>query len=151
MEFILDMTYWGWLIFGLGLLALELVAPITFFLWLGASALITALVMFALPETSWQAQFLIFSVLSVTSVILSRSFLVNRQTESDSPNLNRRGQQYVGRVFTLSESIEQGVGKIRVDDSYWSVQGPPLKKGTEVKVIEADGSVLVVQSVNVEA
>jgi hypothetical protein len=39
--------------------------------------------------------------------------------ESDQPKLNRRGEQYVGRTFTLEEPIVNGHGKIRVDDSTW--------------------------------
>jgi membrane protein implicated in regulation of membrane protease activity len=138
---------WGWLIVGFILLALELLAPLTYFLWLGASALVTALVLFIVPEISWQAQFLVFSVLSVTSIVISRKYLVNNQTSSDQPNLNRRAQQYVGRVFTLSEAIEQGVGKVQVDDTYWQVTGPPLQQGTEVRVCDTQGSVLVVEAV----
>ncbi len=141
-----DMTYWAWLIIGLTLFALELLAPVTFFLWLGTSALVTALMLFIFPDISWQIQFLVFSVLSVISVILSRRFLVNRQTESEVPNLNRRGQQYVGRAFTLSEAIVQGVGKIKVGDTHWNVKGPPLKKGAEVRVTESDGTTLIVKA-----
>ena len=142
------MTFWAWLIVGLILLGLELLAPLTYFLWLGVSALVTAVVIFLMPETTWQMQFLIFSGLSVISIVLSRKYLVNKQTESDVPNLNRRGQQYVGRTFTLSENIEQGTGKIRVDDSYWSVTGPSLPKGTEVRVTGADGAVFSVEPIS---
>ena len=142
------MTFWAWLIVGLVLLGLELLAPLTYFLWLGVSALVTAVVIFLMPETTWQMQFLIFSGLSVVSIVLSRKYLVNKQTESDVPNLNRRGQQYVGRIFTLSENIEQGTGKIRVDDSYWSVTGPSLPKGTEVRVTGADGAVFSVEPIS---
>ena len=102
--------------------------------------------MFVVPDISWQAQFLVFSVLSVVSIIISRKYLVN-ETPSDQPNLNRRAQQYVGRVFTLSEAIEQGVGKVRVDDTYWKVTGPTLPQGTEVRVSGTEGSVLVVEEV----
>ena len=147
MSYLLELSYWGWIIFGLVLLAFELVAPVMFFLWLGASALVTAIVLFVLPETTWQMQFLLFSVLSVVSIILSRRYLVKHQTKSETPNLNRRAQQYVGRVFTLSESIEQGVGKIKVDDTHWKVSGPQLGKGTEVRVTGANGSVFTVEAV----
>jgi membrane protein implicated in regulation of membrane protease activity len=64
MSFLFGLSYWGWLIIGLVLLGLELVASFSFFLWLGASALVTALVLFVLPDTGWEAQFLIFSVRS---------------------------------------------------------------------------------------
>ena len=148
MSFLFGLSYWGWLIIGLVLLGLELVASFSFFLWLGASALVTALVLFVLPDTGWEAQFLIFSVLSVVSIVLSRRFLVNRQTESEVPNLNRRAHQYIGRVFTLSESIEQGEGKIKVDDTHWKVSGPKLDKGVEVRITGTNGSVFTVEAVD---
>ncbi len=142
------MTFWVWLIVGLVLLGLELLAPLTYFLWLGVSALVTALIIYLMPETTWEMQFLIFSGLSIISIVISRKYLVNKQIETDVPNLNRRGQQYIGRVFTLSEGIEQGTGKIRVDDTYWSVTGPPLAKGTEVKVTGANGAVFTVEPIS---
>ena len=108
------MTYWGWFAVGLVLLAFELIAPLTFFLWLGISALVTGLAALVLPGMPWEMQFLVFSILSVISIVISRRYLVGRQIKSDLPNLNRRAQQYVGRVFTLSEDIQQGVGKIKV-------------------------------------
>ena len=140
-------SFWSWLFIGMVLLAIELLAPFAFFLWLGVSALLTALILFAFPEMIWQMQGFIFSVLSVISIILSRRFLVNRQTQSDTPNLNRRAQQYVGSVFALSERIEQGRGKIKVDDTYWQVSGPPLEKGTEVRITAVDGAVFTVEAV----
>lgn len=132
---------------GLGLLVLELVVPAMFFLWLGVSALVTALVLYLFPEISWQVQFLLFSVLSVASILLSRRFFSNKQIDTELPNLNRRGQQYVGRVFTLVEPITNGYGKISVDDSQWRVTGPALEKGAKVKVTAARGSVFEVEAV----
>lgn len=151
MSFLSGFSYWGWLFIGMALLAFELLAPFTFFLWLGGAALITALIVFVLPETIWQAQFLIFSVLSVASIILSKRFLVNRQTksamsDSNAPNLNRRAEQYIGRVFILSESIAQGEGKIKVDDTHWQVSGAHLEKGTEVRITGINGSIFAVEA-----
>lgn len=139
------MTHWSWLILGLGLLVLELIVTFTYFLWLGASALVTGLVLFLYPEMSWQLQFLLFSVLAVASILLSWKFLVSKRGKGEHSSLNRRGQQYVGRVFTLTEAINNGYGKISVDDSHWRVTGPPLAEGVAVKVIAADGSVLAVE------
>ena len=148
MSYLIGLTHWGWVIIGLILLGFELIAPFTFFLWLGASALVTALILFIVPDITWQMQFLIFSVLSVASIIISRRYLVNKQTDSEVPNLNRRAQQYIGRIFTLSEGIEQGEGKIKVDDTHWKVSGPKMKKGSEVRVTGAKGSVFTVEAVD---
>ena len=140
-----EISFWGWLLIGMMLLAIELIAPFTFFLWLGASALLTALILFLFPTTIWQVQGLIFSMLAVVSIILSRHYLVHRQTESEIPNLNRRAQQYVGKVFILSERIEHGQGKIKVDDTYWQVSGPKLEKGSEVRITHVNGAVFTVE------
>lgn len=140
-------TFWGWLILAFVLFGLELLAPLTYFLWLGASALATAVVLLIAPDMAWQIQALIFSVLSVVSILISRKYLVKRQTQSELPNLNRRAQQYVGKVFTLVESNENGKGKIKVDDSLWMVSGPALPQGAEVRVTSVEGSIFQVEPI----
>ena len=147
---ILAMTHWSWLILGLGLLVLELVASFLFFLWLGVSALVTAGVLYLYPDMRWEVQFLLFSGLSVVSIVLSRKYLFRKQVASDQPDLNRRGQQYVGRVFTLIQPINNGYGKISVDDTQWLVTGLPLDAGARVRVVAADGSVLDVEEAESE-
>ncbi len=139
--------FWVWLILGLAMLALELVVPFTFFLWLGVSALTTAATTYLVPLMNWQSQCLIFSVLSVLGVWLSRRYLVKQQTQSDLPYLNQRAHQYIGRVFTLTAPIENGYGKISVDDSRWQVKGPAFPKGAKVKVVGCEGVVLIVDAV----
>ncbi len=144
---IFAMNHWSWLILGLALLVLELTAPFMFFLWLGISAIVTALVLFFVPEMSWEFQFLIFSVLSIVSVVASRKYFAKNPLTSELPKLNRREQQYVGRVFTLIEPITNGYGKISVDDSQWRVKGPKLAEGQQVKVVSADGGIFEVEPV----
>ncbi|MEM7193839.1 MAG: NfeD family protein [Pseudomonadota bacterium] len=146
MDWVLDMTPWTWLIIGLVLLVLELLAPAIFFLWLGAAAIVTAGVLFLIPELSWQAQILIFSILSVVSIYGSRRYIKSRPLKSELPNLNRRSSQYVGRVFTLTEPIRNGYGKISVDDTRWQVRGPEMEAGRDVRVVSADGSILTVEA-----
>ncbi|MFT5397200.1 MAG: hypothetical protein ACI85N_002418, partial [Gammaproteobacteria bacterium] len=65
---------------------------------------------------------------------------------NDQPNLNRRGEQYVGRSFTLEEAIVNGVGKIKVDDSTWKVKGSDMPVGMKVRVMSVDGTVFNVET-----
>ena len=51
---------WNWLIFGVILMALELLAPGVFLFWLGLAALLVGLLSFAL-HPSWQLQILMFA------------------------------------------------------------------------------------------
>lgn len=59
--------------------------------------------------------------------------------------VNRRGEQYVGRRFTLDQPIVNGDGKLRIDDSVWRVAGEDMAAGTIVRVVGADGVILKVQ------
>jgi inner membrane protein len=139
-----ELGAWAWIILGLLLIGVELLAPGIFFLWLGLAALATGL-LDALLGLSWQAAALVFALLAVAAVILGR--WVTRsgaQPEAQSAPLNQRGQALVGRVFTLETPIKDGEGRIRVDDSSWRVTGADRFAGAKVRVMRVDGTTLVV-------
>ncbi|PVE24625.1 hypothetical protein DC522_09820 [Microvirga sp. KLBC 81] len=135
---------WSWLILGVVLIGVELVAPGIFFLWLGLAAIATGLLDAAL-DLSWQAAFIVFALLAVAAVVLGR-FVTRSKTQSQQaePYLNQRGQALVGQVFTLETPIKGGEGRIRVGDSSWRVMGADRFKGAKVRVVRVEGSTLVV-------
>lgn len=136
---------WHWLILGLVLAALEIFTPAFLFLPIGIAAIVVGIMLAAVPEASWSLQLGVFAVLSVTIVVLGRLYLRRHPITSDEPTLNRRGHQYVGRVFTLDAPIVNGAGKIRVDDSTWKVLGADAPAGHLVRVVGVDGTVLRVE------
>ena len=93
----------------------------------------------------WQGQFLIFAVLSVASIVGWRIYLKRHPTETEQPTLNRRGEQYVGRTFTLGEPVVNGTGKISVDDSTWKVEGDDMPAGTQIRVTGVEGTVFRIE------
>ena len=143
-EWFEHIVFWHWWIFAGLLLILELTAPAFFFLWLGMAAVATGLLLLVFPAISLESQLVLFAVLSVVAVLAWRKYREARPLETDQPNLNRRGMQYVGRTFTLEQPIKNGVGKIAVDDSTWRVNGPDLPAGTQVRVEGVDGVVFIV-------
>jgi len=147
-EFLSGLEFWHWWIATAVLIILEVLAPGTFFLWLGISAGIVGVILLIVPTLAWELQVFIFTVLSIVSVFVWRSYLKKNPISSTAPTLNRRGQQYVGRVFTLSEPIVNGVGKIKVDDTLWKVRGDDTGVGERVRVTEVDGVVLLVENVD---
>ena len=140
--------YWHWFIAGVVLIVLEVFAPGAFFLWLGVSAGVVGLILVLIPDMGWESQFLVFAIISVVSIALWRLRLQKHPTQTEDSNLNSRTKEYIGRVFSLSESIENGYGKINVDDSFWEVSGPDCEVGKKVKVISVDGMVLKVEPIN---
>ncbi|WP_455201889.1 NfeD family protein [Kaarinaea lacus] len=143
-----QLDFWHWWIIGIILIILELFAPGAFFLWMGIAAGLVGLILVLAPEMTWQYQFIVFAVVSVVSIVVWRNYLKKHPTETDRPTLNMRGEQYVGRTFTLTEPVVNGVGKIRVDDTMWKIEGADCESGTKVKVTKTDGAVLKVEVIN---
>jgi hypothetical protein len=140
------LAYWDWFIAGLALVILEIMAPGALFMWLGIAAGTVGGVVFFAPQLDWKIQFTMFAVLSVASIIVSRRYLKRRPLETDHPDLNRRGAQYVGRSFVLDEAMTGGRGRMKVDDSSWRVEGPDLAAGTLVRVTAVDGATLQIEA-----
>ena len=140
-----ELSFWHWWILGAALIILEVFAPGAFFLWLGISAGVVGALIYLWPDLGWEYQVLIFSVLSVVSIVVWRKFFRTQPTDTDQPALNRRGEQYIGRTFTLKEGMVDGMGKIRVDDSTWKVRGENCPPGSHVEVIGVDGTILEVR------
>ena len=141
-EFLQDLEFWHWLVLGVALAIIEVFAPGAFFLWLGISAAIVGGVLWVVPGMSWELQLLFFAILSVASVVVARRYLTAHPLETDLPNLNQRGQQYVGRIFTLIEPVVNGRGKIQVDDSTWKITCEDCEAGTKVVINGVEGVVL---------
>jgi len=139
-----NLSQWHWLVLAVVLVAIEVFLPSTFFLWMGISAGIVGILLWPMPAMQWEYQFIIFSVLSVVSIVSWRVYLKKNPIESDHPVLNRRGEQYIGRSFTLKEPIINGTGKIKVDDTTWKVEGEDLPASAKVKVIGIEGTVFKV-------
>lgn len=145
MNLLESLVFWHWLVAALVLLVLEVFAPGTVFLWLGVSAAVVGVVLAILPSIPWQIQFVLFAVFAVVAIVAWRSYQRKHPAESDQPTLNRRGEQYIGRVLTLDDPIVNGVGKVHVDDSTWKINGADADAGTRVRVTDVRGTVLQVE------
>jgi membrane protein implicated in regulation of membrane protease activity len=138
-----SIVFWHWFVVALVLGVLEMFLPGVLFLWLGIAAAVVGLILTVFPGLGWEWQLVFFTVLSIASVVGWHRFRP-LPVDTDQPNLNRRGEQYVGRVLTLDEAIVNGVGKVQVDDSTWKVNGADADAGARVRVTGARGTVLQV-------
>jgi Membrane protein implicated in regulation of membrane protease activity len=140
------LSFWHWLALGLALMVLELLLPSTYFLWMGAAAMVVGILLWFMPAMSMDVQIILFALLSVTAIVLGKRYLRRNPIISDHPTLNLRGAQYIGRLVTLHEPIVNGVGRARLDDTQWKVFGPDLPADTRVRVIAVDGIALRVEA-----
>lgn len=146
--FLDDLAFWHWWIFGIVLLTLEMLVPGTFFLWMGASAILVGLAVLAVPDLAWQYQWIGFGLLSVAAIVAWRIYASKRPVETDQPNLNRKTAQYVGRKITLSDALVDGRGRAKVDDTVWMLEtadNADLPAGAHVEVVDGRDSTLIVK------
>jgi membrane protein implicated in regulation of membrane protease activity len=134
-----------WAILALVLIAAEVLAPGAFMLWLGIAAALTCGIVFMVPGLAPVWQFVVFAVLSVASVLVYLRLFRGRDVESDCPALNRRAEQLVGQVASLSTPIVAGRGRVQIADALWDVEGPDLPAGERVRVIGVRGMTLEVR------
>ncbi len=139
--------FWYWWVLAFVLLILEMLTPGFFFMWLAVSGFITGLLVWLFPVLSVNMQVLLFSVFSVLTITAWRFYGKKLSLETDQPLLNKRGAQYIGRVFNLHEPIENGQGKIKVDDTLWKVHGEDCDIHIKVKVTGIRGTVFEVEKV----
>ncbi len=136
MEAAYALSYWHWIALGLLLLIIEMAGAGGYLLWVGIAACITGGALFVIPTLGWQLQVLIFSIASVACALGWWQYQLKHPRLADEPLLNKRSAQYVGRVFVVSDAIQNGRGKIRVDDSFWEVSAfEDIPVGVSVKVL----------------
>lgn len=139
---------WSWWVLGVVLLILEIVVPGVFLFWIGLAGIATgllSLILWGWAIWAWQVQVVTFVILSFVAVAIGRSVLKRGET-TDEPNLNRRSESLVGRVVTVTDAIENGRGRVKVDDTTWSVSGPDQPAGAKVRIVSASGNELRVEA-----
>ena len=146
---VVELGPWSWWLLGLVLLAAELVLPGFFLVWIGLAGIIVGAFSLLFWDSAfwvWQVQWLVFAAVAVIVALLGRRYFYNNNQVTDEPFLNQRGASLVGRTATLGEPISEGRGRIRLDDTYWTVTGPDLPVGTRVKVVASNGRDLTVEA-----
>jgi membrane protein implicated in regulation of membrane protease activity len=146
-EFLSNLEYWHWWIIAMVCLSIEIFAPGAIFIWFSASAAVMGFILLLFPDLSWQLQVTLFGILSVLAMLSWRLYRKKVPEIDAHPSLNKRGEELVGRIFTLSTPIIDNYGKIHVDDTMWKVHGNDCDAGKKVKVTSIDGTVLNIEHV----
>lgn len=136
-----------WFVAGSILVTIEILAPIAIFLWLGVSAYIVACLAFFHPLTPSNAAILYASLSPVVMYAGRRLFKIKDKNGPDD-HLNQKSNQLIGKVFTLSQDIQNGKAQMKLGDSVWPVQGADMSAGTMVRVTQIDGVTLCVEPVH---
>jgi len=144
----MTLLWWHWLALGLILIALEMAASGGFYvIFFGIAAItIGALHVLDLAGPAWM-QLLLFSALSIGSLILFRSPLM-RWMQIDGPG--RDVDSLVGETATpLEEILPAAVGRAELRGTVWSARNAgstPLVKGQRCTVTEVDRLMIFIKA-----
>lgn len=140
------LLFWHWWIVAGVLLMLELLSFTTFFLWTAIAAVVTGILKWCIPSMSWHAQFLLFAVWSVLSLLIWWRYARKGKVDKTHERLNQRSLQLVGQTCVLTTDLKNGTGHVKIGDSIWLAKSTHMAlKGEAVKVVDVDGTVLLVE------
>ena len=140
------MTWWLWVLAGFVLLGLEALTPGGFFvLFFGLAAVLIGLLgALGLSGPAW-VQWLLFSLVSVGSLVLFRRRLVERLGTTGASEVGG----LVGDIAVLLDDLPPGaVGKAELRGTAWSVRhagDDTLPRGRRCVVERVDGLMLHVR------
>ena len=146
------MLWWLWMLFGFGLLAVEMFTPgLFYFFFFGVGAILVGALVSLGVDASVSLQWLLFSIFSVATLLFFRQKLV---ALLDRRNINVRTgdlDSIVGEVMTLAEDLApNAAGKAEGRGSLWTVVNggaEPLRKGQRCRVYQMEGLTLWVRAV----
>ena len=146
-EFLQAHAAWAWIVLGLALCAIEVVAPGAFMIWIGAAAIVMGLVAFAAPM-SFSVSLVLFAVLAAAFAAIGKRFYGSAARPGDVL-LNDKAGALVGRTGLLDAAIGAEPGRLRFDEAQWRARGPELPAGARVRVtgVAPDGATLLVEPV----
>ena len=139
------MEWWLWLAGGLALVVAELVTPSFFFIiFFGLGALTVGVLASLEAVTSLWAQWLLFTVLTVTYLLIFRGRLQARFQMPPPPDID----SFVGKLAIVQEHLAPGsVGRVEVRGATWSARNTSdvtLTTGQRARVAAVDGLLLAV-------
>jgi inner membrane protein len=130
-----------WLVGGLALLMLEILAPGAFMMWLGLAACGTGLVTLA-TGIGFEFQVVTFGVLAAISLFAGLR-IRRRPVRLNTQQAGLTGRPATALVFRGRD------GRVRVGDSDWAARVPPdvpePARGARLRVEGVDGTVLIVR------
>ncbi len=143
------MPWWGWLIIGFGLMAAELlgIEAAYYLIFVGFAAILTGLAGLAGLELPIWGQWLLFSILAITSMVLFRRSLYDRFRGG----LPAFGNSLIGAAVLPGEDVPPGGScRVRLRGTTWSAENvgtSPIEGGQQARVVATDGTLLKITSV----
>ena len=131
-----------WIGLAIVAIAVELVVTSFIFLFVAVAALVAAVL--AVLSLGLPAQLVVFALLALLLPVLLRRQMVQRFSGKGVPS---RTDTLIGANGEVTETLDpiRGTGRVMVNGQDWAARSiGPVPAGARVKVVAADGIVLIV-------
>lgn len=140
---------WHWLLAGLALCGLEILAPSFFIIWFGLSACIVSGLVLLFPDLTLSTQLLVFSGISVSLTLLWFKWInpiLKGRTRTKQSIDAAKGQ--IGMILDFNRKTQRGTIRFTIPvlgDSEWQCTSTSsLSPGDQAELIDIDGNVFIV-------
>lgn len=138
----MEMQWWIWLVFGLGLIVLELMLPTFFILWFGIGAVLVSLIAYVAPGLQLDMQVLLWVVFSsITTVLWFKVF------RKKTPDNRWTADSVIGEVGMLTASVSEfQKGRVRFqkpvlgNEEWTCVADSQILSGERVRITAIEGN-----------
>ncbi|MFJ4395543.1 NfeD family protein [Pseudomonas sp. NPDC089396] len=138
----MEMQWWIWLVFGIGLILLELVLPTFFIIWFGIGAVLVSLIALAAPSLHLDMQVLLWALFSSGTTLLWFKLLKRKQ-----PDVRWTADSVIGEVGMLVHSVSQfEKGRVRFqkpilgNEEWVCVAAGDIPSGERVRLVAIEGN-----------
>lgn len=135
-----------WGILGIIFVITEMFTPFLFFLNLAIAAFITAVIVFTL-NVNFQAQLILFSILSFACLALIRPLLLKNKKTQAQTGIEAK---YIGNNAQVVKKITNNSGRISIYGEEWNAkttQNEYIEENETVKIIANDGLIMIVEKI----
>ncbi|MGJ7551164.1 NfeD family protein [Pseudomonas alloputida] len=138
----MEMQWWIWLVFGIGLILLELVLPTFFIIWFGIGAVLVSLIALAAPALQLDMQVLLWVLFSSVTTFLWFKLFKRKQ-----PDVRWTADSVIGEVGLLTSSVSQfQKGRVRFqkpllgNEEWTCIADGDIPAGERVRLIAIEGN-----------
>ncbi len=138
----MEMQWWIWLVFGIGLILLELVLPTFFIIWFGIGAVLVSLIALAAPALQLDMQVLLWVPFSSVTTFLWFKLFKRKQ-----PDVRWTADSVIGEVGLLTSSVSQfQKGRVRFqkpllgNEEWTCVADGDIPAGERVRLVAIEGN-----------
>ncbi len=139
----MEMQWWIWLVFGIGLILLELVLPTFFILWFGIGAVLVSLIALTAPGLQLDMQGLLWVLLSSVTTYLWFKLFKRKQ-----PDVRWTADSVIGEVGLLTGSVSPfQKGRVRFqkpllgNEEWTCVADSDIAAGERVRLVAIEGNI----------